>query len=92
MLAGQIVGTASTVVDGQNLFHVAVRRVASVVLCPPGDGLGMHRAQPANQPLPAVFALIQSQKTSHAKQDALQEGIRIADPRIYYHTQPYTVK
>ena len=62
-------GTASTVVDGQDLFHVAVCHIASVVLCQPGDGLGMHCAQPENQPVPAVFALIQSQKTSHAMQD-----------------------
>ena len=32
--------------------------------------LGWHCAQPENQPFPAVFALIQSQKTSHAMQDA----------------------
>ena len=63
-------GTASTVVDGQDLFHVAVCHIASVVLCQPGDGLGMNCAQPENQPFPAVFALIQSQKTSHAMQDA----------------------
>ena len=30
----------------------------SVVLCQPDDGLGMHCAQPENQPFPAVFALI----------------------------------
>ena len=42
-------GTASTGVDGQDLFHVAVCHIASVVLCQPGDGLGMHCAQPENQ-------------------------------------------
>ena len=45
-----------------------------------------------NQPFPAVFALIQSQKTSHAMQDARQEGIRIAAPRIYENTQHFPVK
>ena len=85
-------GTTSTVVNGQDLFHVAVRHVASAVLCQPGDGLGMHCAQPENQPLPAVLALIQSQKTSHAMQDARQKGIRIAAPRIYENTQHFTVK
>ena len=53
-------GTASTVVDGQDLFHVAVCHIASVVLYQPGDGLGMHCAQPENQPFPAIFALIKS--------------------------------
>ena len=85
-------GTASTVVDGQDLLHVAVCHIASVVLCQPGDGLGMHCAQPENQPFPAVFSLIQSQKTSHAMQDARQKGIRIAAPRIYENTQHFMVK
>ena len=85
-------GTTSTVVNGQDLFHVAIRHVASAVLCQPGDGLGMHRAQPENQSLPAVFALIQSQKTSHAMQDARQERIRIATPSVYENAQHFTVK
>ena len=85
-------GTASTVVDGQDLLHVAVCHIASVVLCQPGDGLGMHRAQPENQPFPTVFALIQSQKTSHAVQDARQERIRIAAPRIHKDAQHFPVK
>ena len=85
-------GTASTVVDGQDLFHVAVCHIASVVLCQPGDSLGMHCAQPENQPFPAVFALLQSQKTSHAMQDARQERIRIATPSVYENAQHFTVK
>ena len=36
----------------------AGRQSPNVVLCQPGDGLGMHCAQPENQPFPAVFALI----------------------------------
>ena len=85
-------GTASTVVDGQDLFHVAVCHIASVVLCQPGDGLGMHCVQPENQPVPALFALIQSQKTSHDMQDARQERIRIATPSVYENAQHFTVK
>ena len=84
--------TTSTVVNGQYLLHVAVCHVASVVLCQPGDGLGMHRAQPANQPLPAVFALIHCQKASQSVQNTRQERIRISIPRIHKDTQHFPVK
>ena len=61
--------TAGTVVEAENLphTHMTVSRAAGVLLRQLGDGLGVGPCQLLHQTLPVVFALIDGDKTSHAR-------------------------
>lgn len=61
--------TAGTVVEAENLphTHMTVSRAAGILLRQLGDGLGVGPCQLLHQTLPVVFALIDGDKTSHAR-------------------------
>ena len=74
--------TAGTVIDAENLPHVAVCRTAGVFLCQLRDGLGVGSCQLLHQPFPVVFALIDGDKPGHAPDHPDKVGIHIAPPRL----------
>lgn len=74
--------TAGTVIDAENLPHVAVCRTAGVFLCQLRDGLGVGSCQLLHQPLPAVLALVYGDEAGHTPDYTGKVGIHIALPRL----------
>ena len=74
--------TAGTVIDAENLPHMAVCRTAGVFLCQLRDGLGVGSCQLLHQPFPVVFALIDGDKPGHAPDHPGKVGVYIALPRL----------
>lgn len=84
-------GTAGTIVDLQNLLHVAVGGVARVLPCIFGDGFGVHRGEPCNQTLPAVLIPVHCHKAGNAVEDTGQERIGIAPPCLHDNLQGFLI-
>ena len=74
--------TAGTVIDAENLPHVAVCRTSGVFLSQLRDGLGVGSCQLLHQPFPVVFALIDGDKPGHAPDHPGKVGVYIALPRL----------
>ena len=74
--------TAGTVIDTENLPHVAVCRTAGVFLCQLRDGFRMCPCQLLHQPLPAVLALVYGDEAGHTPDYTGKVGVYIALPRL----------
>lgn len=83
--------TAGAIVDLQNLLHVAVCDIAGVLLRIFGDGLGVDRTQPHNQPLPAVLIAVHCHKAGNAVEDAGEERIGITPPCLHDDSQGFLI-
>ena len=74
--------TAGTVIDAENLPHVAVCRTAGVFLSQLRDGFRVCPCQLLHQPLPAVLALVYRDEAGHTPDHTGKVGIHIALPRL----------
>ena len=74
--------TAGTVIDAENLPHVAVCRTAGVFLCQLRDGFRMCPCQLLHQPLSAVLALVYGDEAGHTPDHTGKVGVYIALPRL----------
>ena len=74
--------TAGTVIDAENLPHVAVCRTAGVFLSQLRDGFRVCPCQLLHQALPAVLALVYGDEAGHTPDYTGKVGIHIALPRL----------
>ena len=74
--------TAGTVIEAENLPHVAVCRTAGVFLSQLRDGFRVCPCQLLHQPLPAVLALVYGDEAGHTPDYTGKVGIHIALPRL----------
>ena len=74
--------TAGTVIDAENLPHVAVCRTAGVFLSQLRDGFRMCPRQLLHQALPAVLAFVYGDEAGHTTDYTGKVGIHIAPPRL----------
>ena len=74
--------TAGTVIDAENLPHVAVCRTAGVFLSQLRDGFRVCPCQLLHQALPAVLALVYGDEAGHTTDYTGKVGIHIALPRL----------
>lgn len=65
--------------------------IARIFLSHLGDGFGMDRAEPHNQPFAAVFIAVHCNKAGNAVDDAGQKGIGIAPPRFHDDSQGFLI-
>ena len=72
--------TAGTVIDTEDLPHVAVYGTAGVFLGQLRDGLRMRPCQLLHQPFPVVLALIYRDESGHTPDHTDKVGIHIAFP------------
>ena len=74
--------TAGTVIDAENLPHVAVCRTSGVFLSQLRDGFRMCPCQLLHQALPAVLALVYGDEAGHTPDHTGKVGVYIALPRL----------